>query len=388
MKLCFLSNYYTHHQKPLCEKLYKLTDKSFAFVETESFDQARLKLGWQQDIDVPFVMQCGDGASEAIDNCDALILGSAPLDMVNARLQAGKPVFKYSERVFKSGYNYAKWLPRLVSYYKNYGKHKNMYLLAASAYASSDFAKHGTFRGKSYKWGYFPETYIYDTDKLFSGKDPKKILWCGRLIGWKHAELAVETAKRLRAEGVDFTMDIIGTGEEEASLKAQIEANGLFEAVQLTGAKSPLEVRAAMERAGIYIFTSDFNEGWGAVLNEAMNSGCAVVASHAIGAVPFLVKHGQNALIYQNGNTSDLYAKVRALLTHPEKQKMLGENAYKTIKEEWNAETAAERLLLFTEQIKQSGSCKLFKSGPCSAAPIIKNGWFKADSFEIPWMKD
>lgn len=47
------------------------------------------------------------------------------------------------------------------------------------------------------------------------------------------------------------------------------------------------EVRSYMEKADIYLFTSDFNEGWGAVLNESMNSGCAVVASHAIGSVPF-----------------------------------------------------------------------------------------------------
>ena len=33
-----------------------------------------------------------------------------------------------------------------------------------------------------------------------------------------------------------------------------------------------------MEQADIYLFTSDRNEGWGAVANEAMNSACAMVA--------------------------------------------------------------------------------------------------------------
>ena len=35
-------------------------------------------------------------------------------------------------------------------------------------------------------------------------------------------------------------------------------------------------------------------EGWGAVVNEAMNSGCAVVADHMIGAAPWLIRQGEN----------------------------------------------------------------------------------------------
>ena len=82
----------------------------------------------------------------------------------------------------------------------------------------------------------------------------------------------------------------------------------------MLGAMPPEEVRRHMEKADIYLFTSDFNEGWGAVLNESMNSGCAVVASHAIGSVPFLIKNGENGLIYENGNQLDLEKQVLRLL--------------------------------------------------------------------------
>ena len=81
-----------------------------------------------------------------------------------------------------------------------------------------------------------------------------------------------------------------------------IRSKGVEDCVEMLGAMSPDEVRAYMERADVFLFTSDFNEGWGAVLNESMNSGCAVVASHAIGSVPFLIKDGVNGLIYENGN--------------------------------------------------------------------------------------
>ena len=45
-----------------------------------------------------------------------------------------------------------------------------------------------------------------------------------------------------------------------------------------------------MESSHIFLlFTSDRNEG--AALNESMNSGCAVVASDAIGSVPYLMRY-------------------------------------------------------------------------------------------------
>jgi glycosyltransferase involved in cell wall biosynthesis len=148
----------------------------------------------------------------------------------------------------------------------------------------------------------------------------------------------------------------------------------------------PAEVRGHMEKAGVYLVTSDFNEGWGAVLNESMNSGCAVVASHAAGAVPFLMKHGENGLVYENGNAEDLYRKVKAVLLDPERQRELGRNAYRTVTELWNANTAAERFMIFAQEIEEKGYCDLFDDGPCSPAPIIKNNWFKEKNYDVSWI--
>jgi glycosyltransferase involved in cell wall biosynthesis len=75
---------------------------------------------------------------------------------------------------------------------------------------------------------------------------------------------------------------------------------------------APEAVRDHMEAADIFLFTSDFNEGWGAVLNESMNSACAVVASHAIGSVPFLLKDGENGFIQ---TLLEMYAETVNVLT-------------------------------------------------------------------------
>ena len=158
-------------------------------------------------------------------------------------------------------------------------------MLCAGAFTYADFAKHGSFINKAYKWGYFPETKRYESiERLVEKKKKNSILWCGRFIDWKHPDDALCVAERLKAAGYSFALNIIGAGELEPKLKSMIEQYGLNDCVHMLGAMPPENVREYMESSQIYIFTSDRSEGWGAVLNESMNSGCAVVASDAIGA--------------------------------------------------------------------------------------------------------
>lgn len=146
-------------------------------------------------------------------------------------------------------------------------------------------------------------------DELFARKRANarpSILWAGRLIGWKHPDASILVAEQLKAEGYEFDLNIIGNGDLDGFLKELICEKKLADCVHMLGAMKPQQVREHMERADFYLFTSDFNEGWGAVLNESMSSGCAVVASHATGSVPFMIQDGKNGLIYRNGDQSSL----------------------------------------------------------------------------------
>lgn len=379
MKVLFISNYYTHHQAPLCEALDLLTKHQFTFVETEEFPQERKDLGWEEQNGAPFVKQYVNvkhRESNTVVDADIVILGNAPLQVIRPRLKAKKLTFLYSERIYKNGYQPIKWLPRLLTFWWRYGRFESLYLLSASAYASFDYAVHGAFCARSYKWGYFPKTKHYNINELFENKNASRIMWCGRFLDWKHPEMALEIAKRLRNTGHVFEMVFIGAGAMKNEIERLAKNAGLTDSVIFLDAMNSEEVRHYMEQAGIYLFTSDFHEGWGAVLNEAMNSGCAVVASHAIGAVPFLLKHEENGLIYHNGNVEELYEYVEKLLDNPELQKRLGSSAYLTINQTWNAEIAAERFLNLAEQIKSGGCCDLYSNGPCSPANAVRNDWY------------
>lgn len=379
MNWTFLSNYYTHHQKAICEELDARCN-SFIFLSTEKFDDERKKLGWNEENN-SFVRECSNLSEaeicNAVNDADTLIFGAAPLGMIADRLRSNRLVLKYSERVFKRGYQPLKWLPRLFLYRKNYGRYKSFYLLCASAYTAVDYAIHGTFLNKAYKWGYFPETKKYNTDELLDNKNHAEILWCGRFLDWKHPDDAIEVARRLRKDGYKFKLTMIGAGETKSQLFSQTKENHLEDYINFVGSKTPDEVRLYMESAGIFLFTSDFQEGWGAVLNESMNSGCAVVASHAAGSVPYLIKNNDNGFIYKNGDVDDLYNKVKILLDNPEKQRSFGKKAYHTIVDLWNAEVAVQRLVKLSEEINDHGYCDIYEDGPCSKAPIISNNWFK-----------
>jgi glycosyltransferase involved in cell wall biosynthesis len=189
----------------------------------------------------------------------------------------------------------------------------------------------------------------------------------GRFIDCKHTEDAIKVAKLMKKNGYKFSLDIIGSGELDEYLKKIVIHNHLGDVVTFLGSMKTEQVREQMENANIYLFTSDSGEGWGAVLNEAMNSGCAVVVSDAIGAVPFLIVNNENGLIYKSRDISSLYNKVTMLLDNKEKQIELGINAYKTIAETWNAKVAAERFIKVSEQLLK-GEIYYYSNGPMSKA--------------------
>lgn len=363
--------------------MYSILGENFRFVATEPIHEERISMGYvDMSEEYPFSLntyKSDKDFKEAIllgKESDVVIIGSAPDLFIKDRLIENKCTFRYYERIFKKG----RWRvlsPRtLYSLYKNHlrHKHKKIYMLCASAYTATDFKIVGAYSNKMFKWGYFPEVKKFDVENLFLKKKNTipKILWVGRLIDLKHPEHAVLAAYNLKKLGYSFTLDIIGIGPMDKKLLDLINKYKLVDRVSLLGGKNPEEVRKYMELANIYLFTSDFNEGWGAVLNESMNSGCAVVASHAIGSVPFLINNGKNGLIYKNGDLNNMLVCLKSLLDDNEYCEKLGKNAYYTLSMTWNAKEAAERLLTLSESLIKDEPF-IFESGPCSIAEGISH---------------
>lgn len=381
VNLVFQTVYLNSHQVFLSNEFFRLLPNRFKFIETLPEEGRGGRLG-DGKYDAPYVLRYYQG--QDAERCksavaEANVILSGGIQNCGFRPKMSQLIFRYSERPLKVGNSLLKYPIRFLRWHYYNPHRKPIFLLCASAFTGADYARFGLFKKRQYKWGYFPKTRRYtNINQVFFSKAVLNILWCGRFLDWKHPDDAVELADCLKATNMTFTLNIIGAGPMESELHQQVQERGLQECVKFLGAMSPEQVRDHMEQAGIFIFTSDRHEGWGAVLNEAMNSCCAVVASDAIGAVPYLIEDKKNGLVYHSGNVKELYEKVVELLRHPEWQRSLGEAAYHTIADLWNAEVAAKRFVSLAQAILDGEpSPDLYESGPCSRAEIIREGWYQ-----------
>ena len=117
----------------------------------------------------------------------------------------------------------------------------------------------------------------------------------GRLVKLKGFDIAVDTAKILSDEGIDFKWYIVGSGEEEQNLRNQIKELGLEDKVILTG--STQNPYSYMNMADVCVQLSEY-EGRPLVVDEAQYLLKPVVASN-IGAHRDLIENEKNGLITQ-----------------------------------------------------------------------------------------
>lgn len=384
MKVTFYSNFLTHHQVPFCLEMKKILGDDFKFVSTMKIFQWRLDLGFKDlDQEYDFVVRAYENdeeyarAKKLADESDIVIIGSTTDDLIEDRLKADKITFRYRSRIllftdgfWKTIFNKEKWHLLYQRHFK-YRNNKNLYMLCANAYGANDFGALGLYKNKMYKWSYFLETNHYDIDKLIEEKEKNEkmeIVWVARFIGWKHPEIAIFLAKNLKAQNYNFKLKMLGTGYLEEEMKRRIKEFKLEDVVEIVGQVPSDKVKDYYEKANIFIGTSDSNEGWGAVVNEAMNAGCVIIANKKMGSVPFLIKDKENGIIYRS--YQELEDAVKLVIDNKELRKKLGENAYEFITEKWNAKVGAENLVKLFESIIEGKEVEI-EDGPASKASKI-----------------
>lgn len=380
MKITMISNYINHHQIPFSKALCNMPGVEYCFIQTEPMEEERVKMGWGLDAKtLPFVKllyECEEECRQLIDESDILLIGWMEReDLVKGRLESGKFTIRMSERLYREG-QYKFISPRgLIRKYKEHTRFRNsnVYLLCCGGYVASDFSLVKAYPNKMFRFGYFPETKIFEGTSLWNGKpslDTVHIVWAGRFMPLKHPEFVVKLASDLKHAGYAFHMHFVGDGEMEEELRSEVKEKGLDDVITMYGFLAPAKVREVMEKSHIHLFTSNHLEGWGAVVNEGMNSGCAEVVNSQVGAAPFLIRHKQNGLVYKEGSYEDFRDCVMQLMENKELIIEYGKAAYETIVSEWNAENAASQVVRFYENWKQ-GIVEPPKSGPLSVAPVI-----------------
>ncbi|WP_051199170.1 glycosyltransferase family 4 protein [Butyrivibrio hungatei] len=381
MVITFVSNYINHHQIPFCDAMSSLfEDVEFHFVQAMPMEEKRITMGWAVNPkDYPYVSLFYEDkkyCEDLILNSDVVIFGwteGITSELERRRLASGKLSFRVSERIYRG--SRIKWLtPRGLL--KKYDEHiryrkKPVYLLCAGAYVSADFKLIHAYPRKMLKWGYYPD--VKDRSFKVSETDNKiRLCWAGRFIKLKHPEFAIELCKELEKFGYDYELKMIGDGYMRAELEKAVSDAGLSANVSFQGNLKPEEVTTHMKDSDIFLFTSNYLEGWGAVVNEAMQCGCAVVASKEAGSVPFLIKDGENGLTYKNGDCDEFKKKVLSLFQEKYKILQFAKNGYDTIEKVWNAKNASMEFVRFCREYIDGAVPRPADIGPMSKAEIIK----------------
>ncbi len=377
MTLAFFSSTLNHHQLPFCLEMEQLLGKgNFTFVSSIPLTDERKALGFPDlNQQYGFVLKSYENiesynkASLLASNCDVAIFGVAPEEFVKSRLLINKLTFRYQERIFRK----TRWkilLPWVfITIVLNHSRYfnKQLYMLCAGGFTAGDYKLGGAYINKCFKWGYFPAFETFDIiASLEEKKDTKiEILWIGRFINLKHPEKAVIVADYLRTKGYDFHLKMIGEGDMKEAIKNMVTKKQLNDYITVDDSVAHHLVREHMKKAHIFLFTSDKKEGWGVVLNEAMNCGCAVVANYNIGSVKYLIKNGENGLVY-NGDVMKLCGEVEKLILDKELRNMLSRNAYDTIISEWNPKNASKKLIKLIDDLIKKRNGQIFTNGVLS----------------------
>ena len=140
-------------------------------------------------------------------------------------------------------------------------------------------------------------------------KDKLTVCMVGRLNPQKRYERALHVVKRLKEDGLDFVLWILGEGNLENQLRTLIGELEIEDCVQLKGFVKPSY--AYMKSADIYWNTSDA-EGYPLVVCEALCLGLPVVATSICGTKEILGNGRYGCLTLEDED--DIYKKIKEMM--------------------------------------------------------------------------
>lgn len=98
---------------------------------------------------------------------------------------------------------------------------------------------------------------------------------------------------------------MIGDGLLRCSLESEIKKLNLENKVHILGMKPQTEIPMFMCHSDIFILPSVY-DGWGAVVNEALQAGCFVICSDAAGASDLLLQDDRLGKVFHRKNVNQL----------------------------------------------------------------------------------
>ena len=381
MTIVFLTNFINHHQVHFADALAATEGVDYHLIQTMPMPDSFKNNGYPDYSTRPYIINAYESdqemarARKLIDDADVAILGDAPREWGVKRIEENKVTFNNEERWFRRFHIFSHRAVRNWWHYHTRFRNKPLYMLCMGAFVPYDVSRIFAYPHKTYRWGYLTKVPEFDIESsLVEKRESKKfrLLYVSRMLKLKHPDMMVGLANYLRGKGYDFEINMYGKGEEmEEKMHALISENNLGDYVHMLGVLPNDRILDEMRKHHAFLFTSDKEEGWGAVVNEAMANGCTVVGGNRIGSVPFLIEPHKTGLIFKDRNQKSLNQCAEYLLTHRDECEQMALNGYKLLRDVWSPANGAKNFIRLAKSAL-AGKIDPPEYGPGSIAPIIK----------------
>lgn len=184
------------------------------------------------------------------------------------------------------------------------------------------------------------EKYNFPADKIWVGS-------VGQFIDRKGCWVLLEALKILQQQRDDLFFGWLGTAELDAPTRDKISAHDLKDGFRFLSADEIGAARSDLLTLwnGFDIFAlPSFHEGLPMALVEAMALGKACIAS-AVNAIPEVIVDNENGILVKAGDAAELAAAIARLADDSVLRKRLGENARRTVDENFEERTVGRKML-------------------------------------------
>jgi glycosyltransferase involved in cell wall biosynthesis len=181
---------------------------------------------------------------------------------------------------------------------------------------------------------------------------PLHVVCVARLIERKGQDHLIEAMKRLKDEGRDVVLTLVGTGDMHAHYQDLARKLGVQDRVRFAGYVPREEINECYEKAHVFALPS-FNEGMSLAALEAMAASLPLIVTRT-GGTEELLEDGTNGFVFEWGDVERLTDHLRVFLNDRRLVNSMGSaSRARAARFSWDV-IAARFLELFNKAIPKS----------------------------------
>ncbi len=174
-------------------------------------------------------------------------------------------------------------------------------------------------------------------------------LYVGKLVHKKRILDQLAALKLAHSQNSRLHLLVVGTGELMDRARRFTDEHEL--PVTFAGFLNQTEITSAYVAADCLILSSDYDETWGLVVNEAMVCGLPAIVSDRVGCGPDLVKSGETGERFAFGVVDALSRSMLLMADDCERLTAMGEAGRELVLHQYSVENAVEGTIRAVEAV-------------------------------------